>query len=385
MAPDSARRRLALVLGSAILVAAIVVTGLVLWHQRRLLKEAQRRQSAVDRGPRVAVTRVANTPAVREIDLPADVRAFTQATLYAKVSGYVKAMRVDKGDAVRSGQILAVLESPELDQQVAAAAADLAIKQRTYERYRPLLAQDFVSAQDYDVVKAQYEVAVATLAQAKATQAYEVLRAPFDGSITLRYVDPGALVPAGTGSTSAASPLLDLADLRRLRVTIFVQQDLAPFIKVGEDVELSSDERPGLRIAAHVSRITQSLDPQSRTMRCEIWVDNHERIYPGTFVHAKMHIAAPPRPMVPSNALVVREGKTLVAVVEEGRIALVPVEAGLNDGKQVQLLRGEVRAGQLIALDLPGEIEEHAPVQPVEPKPAQKPTAPPAAHAEADR
>ena len=333
-------------------------------HHRRLAADAsQRRKDALERGPRVVVAKVTMSPAVRELNLPADVRAFTQATIYAKVSGYVKTMRVDKGDEVKQGDVLAVLESPEVDQQVAAAASDATIKKKTYERYGGLVEKDFVSAQDYDTAKAAYGVALATLSQAKATQSYEVLKAPFDGTITLRYVDQGALIPAGSGSTTGAAPLVDLADLRTLRITLYVQQDIASFIAEGDAVELTSDERPDLHIAAKISRITRNLDVQSRAMLCEIWLKN---------AHGLMPRRVPARAHEPARAAAAddpeqrrhrAQRRTLVALVERDQVKLVAVETGLDDGKTLQIVGGKLHAGQAIALDLPGEVEDGAKVQ----------------------
>ncbi len=138
-------------------------------------------------------------------------------------------------------------------------------------------------------------MARATLAQARALQSYEILRAPFAGTITARYVDPGALVPAATGSTQSAAPLVDIADLHRLRILVFVQQDAAPFIHAGDSVRIAVDQQPDLVLDAPVSRCAAALDPRSRTMLCEIWIDNDHRLYPGTFVHVTLHLddAAP--------------------------------------------------------------------------------------------
>ena len=146
-------------------------------------------------------------------------------------------MRVDKGDQVKAGQVLGVLESPEVDQQVAAAEADAGGQEANVERYQQLVKKDFVSVQDFETARAQYEVSLATLAAgAGAAQRTGLLRAPFAGVVTARYVDPGALIPAATGSTESAAPLVEIADLRRLRVLVFVQQDAAPFVHAGDRV-----------------------------------------------------------------------------------------------------------------------------------------------------
>jgi RND family efflux transporter MFP subunit len=358
-------RRLAWVGALALLLALLAVALLFVRQHRGLTAEATRRREDVDRGPRVYVAEARAAPAFRALTLPGDVRGFLQSTVYAKVAGYVKAMRVDKGDAVTEGQILGELQSPEIEQQVAAAQADLTVKQRTFERYRQLVKKDFVSEQDFETARAQYEVSQATLKQATALRAYLLLRAPFAGVVTARYVDPGALIPAATGATQSALPLVDVADLRRLRVLVFVQQDAAAFVRAGDKVQIAVDQQPDLHIEAPVSRCAQALDPRSRAMLCEIWLENEHRLYPGTFVHVTFHIASPPSPIVDSSALIVRGDKPAVGVVRDGHIHFVTVRPGVDDGKTVQIVEG-LRAGERVALAPPAELAEGDAVQFVE-------------------
>jgi membrane fusion protein (multidrug efflux system) len=358
-------RRLGIGLAVAVIGAAIVVTILFVRDRRRLQSEAARRHDDVGRGPRVFVAPIRLQPGARDLLLPADVRGFFQSTLYAKVPGYVKSMAVDKGDAVRKDQLIGILESPEVDQQVAAAEADVLIKRRTYERYQKLVVRDFVSAQDFEITRSQYGVSLATLRQMRALQAYKELRAPFAGTVTGRYVDPGALIPAATGATSSAMPVVDVAELRRLRITLFVHQDAAPFIQVGDPVTIRIDERPDLKIEAHVSLLSKALDPRSRTMWCEIWIDNDYRLYPGTFVHVLLHLKAPTRPVVPSAAVLLHDNQTAVAVIRRSRVRFIPVRTDLDNGKVVQIV-GDIQPDEKVALNLPAEIADGQLVQAVE-------------------
>jgi RND family efflux transporter MFP subunit len=351
-----------------VLATALIVLLLHLHRQAALRHEADRRARLIDQGPRVFVAPVQLAPGTRELTLPADVRAFLQATVYSKVAGYVRSVRVDKGDRVRRGQLLGAIASPEIDQQVAAALSDVALRRRTFERYGQLVSKDYVSRQDYETVRAQFEVSRASLRQARAQQAYEELRAPFDGVVTARYVDPGALIPAATGGTVSALPLVDVADLRQLRVTLFVQQDAAPFVREGDPVTIVEDQRPDLKIAARVSRFAHALDPRSRTMLCEIWVANDRRLYPGAFVHVTLHLAGPEVPTVPSSALLLRNDRNVVALVRGTHVSFVPVQPGRDDGKTVQILSG-LHAGDLVALNVPSEVEEGGVVRPMTAKP----------------
>jgi RND family efflux transporter MFP subunit len=360
-------RRLGLGFG-VVLVVAAVAAGLMLWrHGRHLRIDGQARARELANGPHLFVATVGLGPNTRDVTFPADVRGFSQSTVYAKIAGYVKSLAVDKGDLVRKGQLLGELESPEIDQQVAAAEADLVIKKRTFERYQQLVTKDFVSAQDFETVRAQFDVSRATLDQVRALQQYKTLRAPFAGTVTARYVDPGALIPAATGSTESALPLVDVADLRRLRVLVFVQQDVASLLRTGDPADLSVDQRPDLKIAARVTRISQALDFRSRAMLCEIWIDNPHHLYPGTFLHVTLHVQTPRVLVVPSSALLVWRDKPAVAVIQDSHVRFVEVKPGLDDGHIAQILSG-LEPGQRVALAVPAEIADGALVQVTEKK-----------------
>ena len=129
---------------------------------------------------------------------------------------------------------------------------------------------------------------------------------------------------------------------------VFVQQDAAPFVHAGDEVAIRVDEQPDLCIAAPVNRCAQALDPRTRTMLCEIWLENQNRLYPGTFVHVTFHLAAPRTPVIDSGALVLRNHKPSVAVVRDGRVHFVPVRPGLDDGKTVQIVEGLQRGRRVV-------------------------------------
>jgi RND family efflux transporter MFP subunit len=172
-------------------------------------------------------------------------------------------------------------------------------------------------------------------------------------------------VPAATGSTQAALPLVDVADLRRLKILAFVQQDAAPFVHAGDGVTIAVDQQPDVRIQAKVTRCSGALDPRTRTMLCEVWLDNEHRLYPGTFVHVTFSLEAPRSPVIESSALILRNDKPTVAVVRDGRVRFVKVRTGLDDGKTVQILDG-LRPGERVALSPPSELADGDPVQSIE-------------------
>jgi len=353
---------------SAVLLAAAGVIWMN-WHRHSALaKETRSRQKSLAEGPFVRVTKVQFAPASQGISLPGEVHPFQQATLYAKVSGYVTSIRVDKGDQVQQNQLLATLESPDVDQQVHAAEAELALRQQMKRRAEALVGPHVISEQELDQAIAAVRTAEAGLARAKALREYESLRAPFSGVITARYVDKGALVPAATGSTQSALPVVDIADMNRLRIYVHLGQDIAPFIREGDPVKISFDARPGETIDANVTRISRALEPRTRTMLSEIDVENPGyRLYPGTFVHVALAIKTNPTPVVPAEALITQGAGLFVATVRDRRVHLVKVQTGIDDGKKVQIVAG-LKGDEWVALNLSSAVSDGAPIQPVEPQ-----------------
>lgn len=349
----------------ALLVIDIVTVLALSIHRRRSESRTHdERTRAADAGIPVTVTRVELSSTAREVTLPADVRSFAQTTLYATISGYVREMRVERGQHVKAGEVLAVLESPENDRDVGAARSDADAKERIAARMRMLAGPGVVSQQDLDNAERDARVARANLARTMDVRNYKQLRAPFDGVVTARYADPGALLPAATGTTQAALPLVDLADLDRLRIFIYVGQDVAPFVHDGDAVTLWHDEKGSEPIPTTITHVAGALDPRTRTMQCEIDLDNRRaKLQPGTFVRARLQLAVPPLPVVPNEALGVRDGRTVVVVVQDERARFVPLELGPNDGKTTRVLQG-LRGGELIGLNVPIEVTEGAKLKP---------------------
>ena len=364
--PSRPRGHRALFVLGVVLLVANVVTVAVLWLVRRHDEAETRRarEAATARGMRLQVVTVETTSAVREIALPAELRAFAQSTLYAKTSGYVREVRVERGQRVASGQILATLEAPELERDVLGARADYALKQRTAARLRAQYATGVASGQDMDVAVAEEQVAKETLARLEALQAYTVLRAPFAGVVTARYVDPGALLQAATGSAQASTPLVDLTDTDRLRIFFYVGQDVAAFVTPGDPVTLSQAETKK-EIATSVTRTAGAVDAHTRTMQCEIELDNRPwKLLPGTFVQARVRTPVVPTPSIPNESVLVRDGAAFVAVVDGKKVHLARIELGANDGRRARVLGG-LRGGETIGINVPVGIGEGAVVEPV--------------------
>lgn len=369
---EGARRPRALTLLSVVLVllALAGVIAVALLRGGREASEARRLAAAAARGVTVQVGKAEVSAAEQTLSLPAEVRGWAQTTLYAKVAGYVREIPVDKGSRVSKGDLIARLESPETDQAVAAARADLEVKRQQLQRTTALRPDGVVSQQDLDNATAAMRVAEATLQQALALQSYEAIRAPFSGVVTARYVDVGALVPAGTGSTQNVQPVVDLADIDRLRVQVYVGQSDASRLQAGDSVSLVSDSDPAHPIDARVSRLSMGLDPRTRTMLAEIDVDNRPvRLFPGQFVHATLRLRGASLPRVPGEALAWRGDRVFVAVVDGGRVRLVQVQAGEDDGKRVQILSG-LHGGETVVLNPSAELQDGDPVQVIPSPPA---------------
>jgi RND family efflux transporter MFP subunit len=362
--PHGAHGKAVTIVGLAVVLLSALAVGTV-----ALLRHASHRREAaalnreVDRGPVVLVVKASMSSPDRELVLPADVRGYFQSTIYARIAGYVRDVNVDKGDHVKEGQVLGHIESPETDQAVRAARADLANRKQLLLRARAL-APDVIAQQDLETAQSNYGVSQANLAAAIALRDYETIRAPFEGIVTVRYVDPGALLPAATGSTQSAQPLVDVADPNRLRVTVFVGQESAERVKPGTAVTVWQDQNPNKKVQAKVTRTADSLDPRTRTMLTEIVLDNRGLGFiTGIFTRALFHLTTPPLPVVPAEALLIRRGNPMVAVVEGDRVHLVPVDVGTSDGRTLQITSG-LRGDEMVALNLPAELGEGAAVQP---------------------
>ncbi|GEJ57096.1 efflux RND transporter periplasmic adaptor subunit [Anaeromyxobacter diazotrophicus] len=362
------RRALGLVLAVALVAALAGVALLLAARHRREAGERDRLARAAERGPAVLVARAELPSGARTVTLPGDVRAFWQATLYAKVNGYVQEMRVDKGQAVKKGEVLARIASPETDQQVRAARATLEVRRRNAARAERLAPHGVVSRQELDQARADLGVAQADARRVAALQEYQVLRAPFDGVVTARYVDPGALLTA----SATGAPVVDVASPGRVRILVYVGQDVAPFVKLGDPAEVALDAVPGVRIAGRVARLADALDPRTRSMLVEVWPEGEAplRLVPGLFVHVALRLSMPPLPSIPSQALVARGAKLQVALVQGGKLHFVDVEPGVDDGRRIQVRRG-LAGGEVVALSPPSDLGEGAPVEALTPEQQQ--------------
>src|SRR5271170_1008869 len=289
------RRRF--VIASAIAVVLVFATsaGIVLAYQMRLQSQTEQIGAQADRGPRVLVETIHSSESAREYEIPITIRGYVETPVYAKIPGYLKTIYVDKGDRVKKGQVLAILESPETDKEVADALANYKLQAITYQRYRYLFEQQVVPQQTADNWHASMLQAQAFYQQNLAMQGYEVVRAPVDGIITARYFDPGAMIPAATTPVSAdaspgyptnttSSPIVAMATLQPLRIYAYAPQPLTPLIHDGDRALVSVDGYPGEAFEGTVTRHPEALDEASRTMLVEVDLPNRDlKLMPGMY------------------------------------------------------------------------------------------------------
>ncbi|PTQ13120.1 efflux transporter periplasmic adaptor subunit [Sphingomonas oleivorans] len=286
--------------------------------------------------------------------LPGNVQAFNSAPIYARTNGYVRRWLADIGDNVRAGQALALLDAPELEQQLAQAQADYQtalanqrLAQSTAARWDTLLGKDAVSRQEADEkagdLAAKIAVANAELANVKRLRAllgFTRLSAPFDGTVTSRSAQIGALVTSGT---AAATPLFTVSDIHRMRIYVRVPQGFSSQVKPGLHAMLTLPEYPGRSFDAVMTRTAGAVDVQSGTVLVELQADNDDRaLKPGAYAQVKFPIAAAAGSVrLPSSALIFREEGPMVAIVDNrGIVTLKPVTIGRDEGREVEVTAG---------------------------------------------
>jgi len=360
--PPSRRRAVFLWL-VAVLVLCAASGSLVVGRTRRVERERNEREQALARGPRVLVTQAERGQGQRQIELPASLRGFIETPIYAKTAGYLKSIYVDKGDRVKQGDVLAELDSPELDKQVADLEADYKVKALTDRRDRNVASSGALSREEADVAHANALMALATLEQSRALQAYKRIVAPADGIITARYVDPGALIPQSTASSGV--PVLALATLHPIRIYAEVPQHLTPYVKDGGAATLTVQQYPQRKFEGTITRHPEALSSDSRTMRVEVDLANDDSaLLPGMYGTLRLTVSQPEVARVLDDALVFRDNKVFVPTVRDGRLRLAEVTLGADDGHQVEIIEG-LSLDDLVALNLGQGVRDGDPVQPV--------------------
>jgi membrane fusion protein (multidrug efflux system) len=293
----------------------------------------------------VSLVRPVRGDITRHISLPGNIVAYQQATLYAKVAGYLKTITVDKGDRVQEGQLLADLEVPELLADQAKYNAEVAMTQIDFKRVSEAQKQspDLVVPQTVDNARGTFDVAKANLARVETLLRYTKITAPFAGTITARFVDPGAFIPAATsGSTAQNAALVTLADFTRVRIQVPVPEPEVPHIVNGLPVTVTVDELPGRVFPGTVTRFANALEDGTKTMLTEIEIPNPDAaLRPGMYALVQIGVERKTNALkVPVEALLVEKAKTSVFTVVGGSAKKLPVKVGFSDGHAAEILDG---------------------------------------------
>lgn len=303
--------------------------------------------------PTVNVLRPQPSQGQSDLTLPGALQAFNTAPIFARTSGYVRQWLVNLGDRVTAGQVLAILDAPEVEQQLAAARADLRtaranerLAATTATRWDAMLAKDAVSKQEADERRGELaartaltEAAQANVRRLEATIGFTRLRAPFSGIVTARNAEIGALVTAGN---AAAQPLFTIADVRRIRIFVRVPQVYAAQVQPGLKAALSLPDYPGRQFDSTLVNTAGAVDPSSGTLLVELQAANDDRaLRPGSYAQAKFPIRSTGGSVtLPPSALMIGQDGTRVAVVRDGRARLIPVTLGTDFGKTIEIRSG---------------------------------------------
>ncbi|GGA44369.1 efflux RND transporter periplasmic adaptor subunit [Dyella nitratireducens] len=351
--------KLTITLIAVAVCAALAIGGL----PRLVARDKVAQQTAALSKPTVSVVTPMRASAQQVLTLPGDIQAYQRAAIYARTSGYLKAWYADIGTHVHSGQLLAEIEAPEVDAQLEQARSDAAMASANYQiakvtadRWSDMLKKNAVSKQSAEENISLMQAKQATLAAALANvkrleqlQSYEKVYAPFDGVITVRNVDVGALIDAGNSGPPAA--LFELSEIDRLRIFVNVPQDDAPYVTAGTKAQLTLSQYPGRTFAGTVARTAGAIDPRSRTLRVEVDMDNPDgSLMPGAFAQVSLTLTSTnPGLSLPANALLFRPQGVQVAVVDtHGVVSLRTVTLGRDFGTRMEIRSGLTGSEQVV-------------------------------------
>jgi len=377
----SARRVRAIVgiLVVLVVIAVVVAAGII---PRLRAHNALVTQTQISAEPVVAVTRPERAAPGEEVVLPGNIQAFIEAPIYARTNGYLKRWYFDIGAHVKQGQLLAEIESPEVDHQLTQAKEDLAtaeanmkLAQITANRYVGLFKTDSVAKQDVDnaVQDAAAKGTIVKSAQANVLRLqqmvdFEKIYAPFDGVITARNTDIGQLIDSGS-SGGATRELFHIAAVDRLRVFANVPQVYSHAAKPGIQADLTLPELPGRRFPGKLVRTADSIDPNTRTLLVEVDVLNRTGLlFPGAYTEVHFNIPSNGSTLIiPSASLIFRSQGLRVPVVKDNRVSLLPVVVGRDFGTTIEVLSG-LNEGASVILNPPDSLVEGEVVRVVQPK-----------------
>jgi RND family efflux transporter MFP subunit len=379
--PSRVRRAL-IALAAALLVAGLVVHGLRARAKLDQTVTAETDQLAV---PSVRVTHPEPESGPQEVVLPANIQPYINAPIFAQITGYLKQWYFDIGAPVKKGQLLAVIEAPQVDQQLqqargnlATAQANLNLSEITAKRYSGLLKSDSVSQQATDTAVGTYQANQATVEadaanvrQLEALQAFEKVFAPFDGVVTARHTDVGHLIDAGANG-GPVTELFDIAAISVLRVYVDVPQIYSSTIRRGMLVDLTLPQFPNRRFRGTLVRTADAINPASRTLLVEVDVNNPRgRLLPGAYAEAHFKVPAGRRTLIlPDTALIFRSQGLQVGTVDDGRTTVLKnISVGRDFGTTIEVVSG-VSPDDSVIVNPPDSLVSGETVRPVTPKPS---------------
>lgn len=348
------------VIGLIIAVILLLLSGLLprLNRQKRIDAEA----SEVTAPPMVTVAPAKFGDPINVLTLPATLYGLHETGLYVRTNGYVRSLRADMGEQVRAGDTLAIVEMPEIDQELNQARATLAqvvangeLTRSTLDRWKKMMAQGAATQQEFDEKQAAFNANQAGQAVARSNvdrltelKRFGNLIAPFGGVVTARNIDVGALVSPTVGT--GARPLFSLVQVDTMRVVTSVPQNAAPNVKIGQTAEILVQELGGVAFKGVVTRTAQSLDLATRTLLTEIQVVNRDRrLLPGMFGQVRLTLERSSRAlMIPSNTLIIRSSGAQVALVRDGKVHITKITVGRDYGSEVEVTSGLVEGDTLV-------------------------------------
>jgi RND family efflux transporter MFP subunit len=348
---------------AAIAAVAVVATGI---NSRERASERLREWTEAQAIPTVAVAKPGTRTLSPYLNLPGRLEAFSRAPIYARVSGYLKGWKVDIGAQVKAGQLLAEIEAPDLDQQLLQARADLLNAQAaaqladaTLKRRQSLVDANIVSKQDLDekaadlaIKQAAVKSNQANVDRLEALAGYKKVLAPFDGVVTARDTDVGALINAGSSSAPA---MFVISDMSRLRVYVKVPQSLAPSIKVGSKATVTVPEYPDRSFPATVEAASQAVDVQTGTTRMQLLVGNESGLLlAGSYANVRIDLTREVQPLhIPASALLFDQAGLRVATVgPDDKVALKAITIARDLGKDIEIATG-LSAGDRVIVTPP--------------------------------
>jgi RND family efflux transporter MFP subunit len=362
--PDKKIRRYALIL-------LVVAIALGVWGEvsRVLARAALGKETAESAVPTVTTVAAERSALGEELVLPGAVQAFVEAPIYARTSGYLRSWNTDIGTVVTKGQLLAEIETPEVDQQLSQARADLAtaraneaLANSTNTRWQTLLATESVSKQDAEeksgdsaAKKAAADSAAANVARLHDLESFKRVVAPFSGVITARNTDIGALINAGQ---SAGSELFRIADTHKLRIYVRVPETFAAVTRPGLEAELRFAEQANRTFAAKTVRTSNALDPVLRTLQVELELDNAKgEIFPGAYAEVHFKLPASAETLrLPANTVLFRAAGLQVATLDgDQRVQLKNIVQGRDFGNTIEVLSG-LEPNDTVVLNPPDSI-----------------------------